>query len=199
MKIEFKRNLPHIYLEDAVYDINFRLVDTIPKNIFLKYADLKKSLDDRKQTFDKLDLYNEHIDKFLNEDTHSKKWLANLKIQEIVRSAIMFNNNKLYKIIALCIMPNHVHLILSTHKYPPKPLGEILKSIKQFSATQSNKLLHRNGQFWHHESFDHIIRSRNELAERIKYLVNNPVAANLVSNWNEWPGNYVDSRYIDFE
>lgn len=59
------------------------------------------------------------------------------------------------------IMPNHVHLIL--WPMPNFTLSEILKSRKQFTATQANQILGRTGgSFWQPESFDHWIRNDEE-------------------------------------
>ena len=197
MKKEFKRNLPHFYVQDAIYDINFRLANTIPKSLSDDYyLAMKKNLKN-KQNKNAIHLYNEMMDDYLDHNAQHINWLTNEKIRLETISSINFNHKKLYSVIAFCIMPNHVHLIINTFRYPYIPLGEILKSIKQFSSTQANKILHRDGQFWHHESYDHIIKSRNELATRINYIKNNPVKAGLVTSWRKWNGTFVEEKYID--
>lgn len=198
MKKEFKRNLPHFYSKDAIYDISFRLANTIPRHIFQSYCNSKEQLIKQRKHKQIYALYNEHIDSFLDNIDNDRNWLSIESVQKEVISAINYHNNKSYSLIAFCVMPNHVHLIINTFNYPYKPLGDTLGSIKQFSATQANKILGRSGQFWHHESFDHQIGNRNELAEKIDYLKNNPVKAKLVSEWGNWKGTFVDYKFIDF-
>jgi REP element-mobilizing transposase RayT len=65
-------------------------------------------------------------------------------------------------------MPNHVHLIIYKLK---KPLFKIMQVLKGYTSGEINKILNRKGKFWHTESYDNVIRSRNELANKIKYVV----------------------------
>ena len=197
MKEEFRRNLPHFYAQDAIYDINFRLANTIPKSLSDEYYWTLKQEIKNKKTKKTSSLNTEIMDDYLDRKPNKIDWLRNEKIRLETISSINFNNKKLYSVIAFCIMPNHVHLIINTFNYPYTPLGEILKSIKQFSGNQANKVLNRQGQFWQHESYDHIVKSRNELATRINYVKNNPVKAGLVTSWRKWPGTFVDEKYID--
>ena len=95
------------------------------------------------------------------------------------------------------MMPNHVHLIINTMNYDFVPLGELLGSMKKYSGRRANKILEKQGHFWQIENYDHIVRSRNELASIIKYNINNPVSVGLVSRWQEWRGTYLDERYLD--
>jgi putative transposase len=66
-----------------------------------------------------------------------------------------------------------------------------MHSLKRNTAKAANQILNRSGAFWAHESFDHYIRNQTELRRTIKYVLANPVKANLVSGWQDWPWNYV--------
>jgi hypothetical protein len=46
--------------------------------------------------------------------------------------------------------------------------------------------LNRNGQFWQHESYDHIIRNEDEFYRIWKYIDFNPVKAGLCNREQEW-------------
>jgi hypothetical protein len=48
-----------------------------------------------------------------------------------------------------------------------------------------NRILSRTGQFWEHESFDHVVR-QGKFFQTIKYVLNNPVKAGLVKEWRQW-------------
>lgn len=80
-------------------------------------------------------------------------------------------------------MINHVHILI----YPHAPLAKITKSVKNYSARKANAILGLTGAFWHDESFDRWIRSKEELHKIISYIEQNPVSAGLVARAEEWP------------
>ncbi|MDU0371694.1 transposase [Hymenobacter endophyticus] len=98
-------------------------------------------------------------------------------------------HSKAYKLLCYCIMPNHVHVIVSPPENAPS-LAETLQRIKGYTALQANKLLGRTGQFWQRETYDHIVRNSEEMQRIIAYVVNNPVKAGLVESWEQWPYTY---------
>jgi hypothetical protein len=65
-----------------------------------------------------------------------------------------------------------------------------MQSLKGFTALEANQLLRRSGEFWAHESYDHYIRNPPEWQRIMKYVLNNPVKAGYVANWQEWKWNY---------
>ena len=51
----------------------------------------------------------------------------------------------------------------------------------------ANQVLDRRGSpFWQDESFDHWVRSAEELEYWIEYVENNPVKAGLVESKDQW-------------
>jgi hypothetical protein len=66
-------------------------------------------------------------------------------------------------------------------------LIEIVQGFKSFTAHQANKQLERIGSFWNREYYDHLIRSSEEFARLVIYIIENPVKAGLCKNWQEWP------------
>ena len=67
-------------------------------------------------------------------------------------------------------------------------LQDILHSVKLFTAREINKNENRSGQLWEHESFDTTLRDERHYVNAEKYVIENPVSAELVENWKEWPG-----------
>jgi putative transposase len=117
-------------------------------------------------------------------------WLRNPEVAKLVAAAMHFFDGKRYDLIAYCIMSNHVHVVFTpllktTETY--YPLAQIMHTMKGYSAGRANRLLGRSGAFWLHESYDHCVRGARELERIIAYLVNNPVKAGLVSDWQAWP------------
>ena len=66
-------------------------------------------------------------------------------------------------------------------------LASIMHSIKRYSAREANRLLGRTGAFWQEESYDHYSRNEAEWLRTINYVLNNPVKAGLVKEWQDWP------------
>ena len=66
-----------------------------------------------------------------------------------------------------------------------------MHAIKSESAHRINKAISRKGKVWQDESFDHVLRGDESLANRMAYLLDNPVRAGLVKNPAEyrwlWP------------
>jgi REP element-mobilizing transposase RayT len=75
-------------------------------------------------------------------------------------------------------MPNHVHLLFT----PKISVARLLNSLKSSSARRANLLLRRTGQpFWQDESYDHLVRNRDEFGRVKRYIENNPVKAGLAA------------------
>jgi REP element-mobilizing transposase RayT len=91
-------------------------------------------------------------------------------------------------------MPNHIHLVFDLLS-KERIVGDIMKSIKQFSARRINKIRKQDGAFWQAESYDRLIRDEVELYFIIKYVLMNPVNAGLTDNWRKWKGTYCNPEF----
>jgi putative transposase len=77
------------------------------------------------------------------------------------------------------VMPNHLHGIIIVHE-SSKPISEIIRGFKTFSARQINRSLDRKGcPLWQRNYYEHIIRNEDELNNIRQYILNNP------TNWQE--------------
>ena len=87
-------------------------------------------------------------------------------------------------LLAWCVMPNHVHVLLTPLWKPYK----ITQGIKGFTAHDINKLQHQIGRtFWQDESYDHWVRDEEELQRIVLYIEQNPVKAGLCRTPADWP------------
>ncbi len=55
----------------------------------------------------------------------------------------------------------------------------VLQSVKGFSAREINKVIGQKGVVWQKESYDHIVRSTEQLVAFQKYIRDNPAKAGL--------------------
>lgn len=106
------------------------------------------------------------------------------RVAQIVKDALFYYDGNKYKIIAWCIMPNHVHTLIEV--FNGISLSEIIHSWKSYSANQINKLLNRTGQVWMMEYFDRYIRDYDHFEKVVNYIHNNPVKAGLVKSPSEY-------------
>jgi REP element-mobilizing transposase RayT len=136
-------------------------------------------------------------DAVLNKATSGPLWLRKAEVAEVMVEALHYRDGRVYNLDAFCIMPNHIHTVF-------KPLCKednktycamsvIMQSLKGRSAMKANQILGREGNFWQHENYDHVIRDNAEWRRIVTYVLNNPVKANLVEHWEDWPWSY--SKY----
>jgi len=187
-----KRNLPHYEQDNVAYFVTFRLWDSIPKDVAEKIKVERKSWKklhkiENKDDLQKLDgelkkeyyrLFSKRMDDLLD-NGHGSCVLKKQEISKIVENAINHFADERYLLDYWVIMPNHVHMIV-------KPLNnwtleKITHSWKSFTANEINKALKKEGQLWMHESFDHIVRSPEQLFRIRQYIKDNPT--NLPSSY----------------
>jgi alanyl-tRNA synthetase/REP element-mobilizing transposase RayT len=114
--------------------------------------------------------------------------------RSITLEAIKHFDGSRYKLFAACVMPDHWHALLQ-----PLPkeqaadggtvfwdLGDLMHSIKSFSAKQINKAAQTEGVVWERERYDRYIRSDRDLEEKFLYILDNPVRAGLADSSNDY-------------
>lgn len=185
-----KRNLPHLYYNKGIYFITYRLYGSIHPNQLEKLQQNIKNADEeeQKKVFKK-------YDKLLDMASNKIDYLSNPHIAEVCKQSIMYFDKKDIDVICFCIMPNHIHLVFELLS-KDKLVGDIMASIKRYSAKNANELLKFKGRFWQAESFDRLVRNEKELYNIIKYVLRNPVNAGLVENYEDWQHTYCRKEYL---
>ena len=182
----YERNLPHRLPPGTTLFITYRLAGSLPSEIVQRMAEeaaLATGIEPRKRAFVQYDAW-------LDADRNGPQWLAQAEIAAIVKQSLHFYAPIAYALHAFCVMSNHVHLVLSLPAEFGKPFFRVLQAQKRFSATQCNRLLGLSGQFWARESYDHVVRNPAEFDRVVAYVLNNPVKAGLIANWQDWPHTY---------
>jgi REP element-mobilizing transposase RayT len=141
--------------------------------------------------------YFGHFDEYLDRVKESPRWLSEPEVAEMVSEAIKYQDGKQYVLNAFCVLPNHVHLVIDVQRSSAS-LYKILQKLKSYTAIQANNILHRSGAFWHHESYDHVVRDGSEFERIVWYILQNPVKANLCKSWEDWKWSYVKPEYGSF-
>ena len=106
------------------------------------------------------------------------------RVAQVVAEALTHFDEQRYRLLAWCVMPNHVHVVFE----PEERLDKTLHSWKSFTAKAANKILARSGDFWQEEYFDRTIRNASEFAQTVRYVEDNPTKACL-HGW-QWVRTY---------
>lgn len=218
-KIYYKRNLPHFQPPGYAFFITFRLHGTLPKEVVNRLKAMREKelklvagYDNPKVKREKYSEFKKEYfklyDNYLDKASTGSSWLKDTRIAEIVKSSIHFRDEKEYDLIAYSIMSNHVHLVVipiveriadslnPENKENLYIVTKILQGLKKYTARECNKLLNREGSFWQHESYDHVVRDSKALWGIVDYVLNNPVKAGLVNTWQEWKHSYVNEKFL---
>ncbi len=190
--IYYQRNLPHRLPPDETLFITFRLADSLPQAVLQHLrVDFDAAEEDAENegSYARQRRYFGRFDSCLDAATTGPVWLRQPALARLVQQALHFYDGKRYSLVCYCIMANHVHIVVGLPEAAP-PLAQTLQALKGYTASQGNKLLGRQGQFWQCESYDHVVRSTAELERVVAYVLNNPVKAGLVEDWQQWPYTY---------
>jgi len=184
-----RRRLPHWQQDGCTYFVTFRLHDSIPKGKLNEWNEerfrwLRSHQLDTSLTLDQIlqqlnpkqkKIYYETYWKGYHDSLdacHGSCVLQDPNNSEILADALLFFDGDRYALGDFVVMPNHVHLLVTPS--PNESLKQILHSWKRHSARAINQRIHREGQLWQHESYDHIVRNAEQLKRIQKYIANNP-------------------------
>jgi threonyl-tRNA synthetase/REP element-mobilizing transposase RayT len=105
-----------------------------------------------------------------------------------------FHDNR-YSLFAAAVMPDHVHLLMqpwikeqdAAGENDFWSLGELMHSIKSFTAKEINRIEGTAGEVWEQERFDRYVRGDRDLEEKFHYILSNPERAGLVDPEKGYP------------
>jgi REP element-mobilizing transposase RayT len=170
--------LPHFDAGEVFQSITFRLHDSMPQSVIEKW---KLELAHEKEFEDKL---RYRIEAYLDRGVGAC-YLSDLRISNVVQSALLHFDGERYRLAAWVVMPNHVHLLAAP--LPDYSLSGIMHSIKSYTAQEANKMLARKGRFWFEDYFDRYIRNAQHFDNAVSYIESNPVRAGLCEFTKDWP------------
>ena len=200
----YRRHLPHYQPERGTFHLVFRLAGSVPQSLLRSMreeislappgvADISDEtraqlvLEHQRERFRRLEAV-------LDAASVGPRWLSQAGVAKIVSEAIHHRDGSVYGLLASCIMPNHVHMLIAPMLVAAGGdygLARILHSLKGYTAWRSSQCLGRRGAFWQAESFDRAVRSREGLERTVAYIARNPVKAGLVDESEDWPWTYV--------
>ena len=186
--IRNRGRLPHWEKEEGLYFITFHLADSLPHSVLLKIAERHRILETARQKRANFlpgqktllaEYSHTRIEEYFDRGAGCCAFLDH-RIAGSMAAALRFREAKHYRLLAWCIMPNHVHVVVRL--FPGRELAKVVKAWKNFSAKAANQALGRKGRFWQREYYDRLIRNGDELGRAVRYVVENPARAGL-KNW----------------
>lgn len=116
----------------------------------------------------------------------------------IVLNCIRHFSDERYKLYAAVVMPDHIHALFQPLKKDDGEyvkLSSVMNVMKGYSSHKVKQLLGRDEPVWQRRYIDQIVRNERHLSKCWEYLLMNPVKANLVSKWLDYP--YVWTNAMD--
>ena len=164
---------------------------------------LPKSYKRRKQVHLKNFDYGSHEHVFfITICTAAKQhYFADPKISKIIIAELEHRwTNQEIKLFCYCIMPDHLHLLISLNEnyirkegaFGERTLQDWVSAFKRYTARTVGQRLEIK-PLWQSNFYDHVVRREESLVEICSYILNNPVRIGLVSRWEEYPY----SRVVD--
>lgn len=197
--------LPHCDFPGLVQFITFRLADSMPASRRSEWEHLLK-IEGVRERRTKLE---EYLDRGAGEC-----WLRDALIAKLAEDALLFFHNERYELLAWCVMPNHVHVLVHIWQ---TPLGKLVQSWKRHVATQAEAYLaERRSQTrrvsadvtdaparraalqtlrWEREYWDTFMRDEAQEKTAVRYLETNPVKAKLCRSVEDWK--FSSARFRD--
>jgi REP element-mobilizing transposase RayT len=175
MTLFYRRRLPHWIPDKTIVFVTWRLAGSLPPPA----PGILTAANTGRTPIPQRDNQLDHL-------RTGPLWLQDSRIPAVVTQALKYGETvrQLYALHAWAILPNHVHAILE----PRIALPDIMRWLKGRTSRVANRILGRTGKpFWQDESFDHWIRSGEELRKLIAHVEDNPMKAGLVEVREDWP------------
>lgn len=187
MKEYYHRHLPHWAPTGRPVFVTWNLKGALPSHVLneiARFRAAKRKIDGGNEAERSAAAIFKMTDDYLDKSQEGPLWLRDDNLAKIVTETILQGAEKWYDLFAFVVMANHVHLLLT----PLVELERITGGIKKKTARELNGLLKRTGTaFWQDESFDHWLRTDEELLKIVDYIENNPVKACLCTAIEAWP------------
>ena len=174
--------LPHFDAGNILQFITFRLADSVPSEVIDQWKQELRWHEGMDAASKEAVELRKRIEKY-EDSGKGACYLRDERIARLVEDALKRFNGERYRLIAWCIMPNHVHVLI---KMMDAPLPDIVKEWKSYTAHAANKILGRSGTFWMPDYFDRYIRDEEHFRTTVDYIFQNPVQAGLVDAPEKW-------------
>jgi putative DNA methylase len=194
----YRDRLPHWLVAEQPYFVTICRKGSLPASVFADLsiarhnASLQASVGTGAPTVESWCNSFNQIDAFLDSASNGAHDLTTPAIGRTLITNLDWFRGRGWRIWAGCIMPSHFHLVMRNIEGRNDQLTKDLGLFKNYTGREANRTLGTEGPFWQRECFDHWCRNSHEWFRFAHYTLYNPVTANLVQSWKEWPWTVVD-------
>ena len=111
-------------------------------------------------------------------------YLGNPELADNVVSALVHYHGVSVDVLAYCLMPDHIHLLVSLAR-DGKPLARVdAADFKRWTAHEARRS--GVGLRWQSGFYEHIVRRNEDVAVIARYILANPVRARLAEEWGAY-------------
>ena len=179
--------LPHWEMPDATYSITYRLYDSLPLAAISRLQHERATLERQAVTSIARVEVERVLERRIDHDLSTGAgacYLPDPRVAQIVVDNLQHFDGNRYHLLAWCVMPNHVHIVIRA--IGAQRLPTIVHSWKSYTAKRANEILGRTGVFWQRDYYDRIVRDEWDLENAVRYVLENPMKAGL-RDW-KWVG-----------
>ncbi len=157
----------------------------------------QKEFKQRKQIHLKGFNYSSHEDVFFLTicTAHKQPYFSDPNISKTILDELEHRRaSKEIKLFCYCIMPDHLHMLISLEENYARKKGAFgerilqnwVSAFKRYTARTAGQRFEIK-QLWQSNFYDHVLRREESLVEICSYILNNPVRRGTVSSWEEYP------------
>jgi REP element-mobilizing transposase RayT len=116
--------------------------------------------------------------------THDRRpVLASEEAAEVIVDVLRSAHGSDWRLLAHCVMPDHVHVLAMTSG---RSLIDLVRVVKGRSAARLRAGLGLSG-VWQRAFHDHMVRRGEDLVTTIRYMLENPVRKGMCDDWQTYP------------
>jgi putative transposase len=118
-------------------------------------------------------------------DTHKRKsiFVSDDKVNKIYEALDEVYPKYDFRVNAFVIMPTHCHFIIVSQNNDLSDMMHDIKGIAAFKMLDSALI---EGKLWQRGFYDHVIRNRKDLIEKLNYIHQNPIRAGLAKDISDY-------------
>jgi putative transposase len=182
--------LPHCDLPGLVQFVTFRLADSMPAARRGEWEHLL-ALEDVREKRLKLE---EYLDR-----GHGACQLRDPRVARLTETTLLYFHQQRYQLLAWCVMPNHLHVLVHVWQ---TPLWQLVRNWKRYVATSaaafpserrpparrdgSNVPGRKPALQWQREYWDTYMRDEEQERRAVRYIESNPVKARYCALGKDW-------------
>jgi putative transposase len=111
----------------------------------------------------------------------------------VIETLLRYRDEGAYALHAFVLMPDHFHALLTPAA--DKTLERVVQYIKGGSARRIGQERHLRFPVWQRGFTDHRIRTADDFANHLEYVVNNPVKRRIADQAQEYPWSSASGKW----